>query len=400
MKSRNCRNGGCNTMNNEMDKGFSLIELLVVIAIMGIFIGASFAFVGLIQAGNMTSVTKSIATGIQETRQKTMTQNLLYGWRFSVNTDADGSVSMTVTKQAAATQTPVDTVTELKKCDLYYTKDSDEEVKITGFAMTFDASTGAIKSFNYALADGGTAMQTSGTGRIRRVNLPYSLQQESMRLSSMKLDRAHKRDGFSDNKGITLIEVLIGIAIMGIVSSMISAIMVGGTNFFRKQSATIDLQNDSQLITSSMSAAILEGTNFTLEEMDGRKVVYFITGTPAAEGENKAVAKQYIWVEESPYGDAGYLYIYDAGAVVDYNKGNCISELVRYFKITVGVTEATTDASGNVVYTYNSSVKETNKIEKISVSFTLANSKSELTQSIEIKPRNTVADFKKLESGT
>ena len=110
--------------------------------------------------------------------------------------------------------------------------------------------------------------------------------------------------------------------------------MVGGTNFFRKQSATIDLQNDSQLITSSMSAAILEGTNFTLEEdklMDGRKVVYFTTGTPAAEGENKAVAKQYIWVEESPYGDAGYLYIYDAGAVVDYNKGNCISELVRYF---------------------------------------------------------------------
>ena len=117
MKSRNCRNSGCDTMNNEMDKGFSLIELLVVIAIMGIFIGASFAFVGLIQA--------------------------------------------------AATQTPVDTVTELKKCDLYYTKDSDEEVKITGFAMTFDASTGAIKSFNYALADGGTAMQTSGTGRIR-----------------------------------------------------------------------------------------------------------------------------------------------------------------------------------------------------------------------------------------
>ena len=170
-KSRNGRNDSCNTLNNEMNKGFSLIELLVVIAIMGIFIGVSFASIGLIQAGNMTSVTKSIATGIQETRQKTMTQNLLYGWHFSVNTDADGSVSydrvLSYSVTAAATQTPVDTVTELKKCDLYYTKDSDEEVKITGFAMTFDASTGAIKSFNYALADGGTAMQTSGTGRIR-----------------------------------------------------------------------------------------------------------------------------------------------------------------------------------------------------------------------------------------
>ena len=90
-KSRNGRNDSCNTLNNEMNKGFSLIELLVVIAIMGIFIGVSFASIGLIQAGNMTSVTKSIATGIQETRQKTMTQNLLYGWRFSVDTAADGS---------------------------------------------------------------------------------------------------------------------------------------------------------------------------------------------------------------------------------------------------------------------------------------------------------------------
>ena len=51
------------------DRGFSLIELLVVIAILGIFIGASFATVGLVQAGNMTSVTKNIASGMQETRQ-------------------------------------------------------------------------------------------------------------------------------------------------------------------------------------------------------------------------------------------------------------------------------------------------------------------------------------------
>ena len=161
--SRNSRNSGCDTMNNEMNKGFSLIELLVVIAIMGIFIGVSFASIGLIQAGNMTSVTKSIATGIQETRQKTMTQNLLYGWRFSVDTAADGSVSMTVTKQAAAVKESLQQMSDSMPEHLC----GFLELKITGFAMTFDASTGAIKSFNYALADGGTAMQTSGTGRIR-----------------------------------------------------------------------------------------------------------------------------------------------------------------------------------------------------------------------------------------
>lgn len=111
----------------------------------------------------------------------------------------------------------------------------------------------------------------------------------------MDASNKNKQNIVSDNRGITLIELLIGIAIMGIVSSMISVIMVGGTNFFRNQSATIDLQNDSQLITSSMSAAILEGTDFTLQEkhMDGRTVLYFMTGAAPAEGEDSA-ARQYI----------------------------------------------------------------------------------------------------------
>lgn len=154
-------------MKNSKNNGFSLIELLVVIAIMGILIGVSFATVGLIQSGNMTSVTKNIATGIQETRQKTMTQNLSYGWSFSVNTDADGRVSMTITKKASDTESPTDTVTELKKCTLYYTENTGGEKQITDFIMTFDAATGAIKTFEYTLTDGTTAAQTSGTGMIR-----------------------------------------------------------------------------------------------------------------------------------------------------------------------------------------------------------------------------------------
>ena len=47
----------------------------------------------------------------------------------------------------------------------------------------------------------------------------------------MDASKKNKQNIVSDNRGITLIELLIGIAIMGIVSSMISVIMVGGTNF-------------------------------------------------------------------------------------------------------------------------------------------------------------------------
>lgn len=210
---------------------------------------------------------------------------------------------------------------------------------------------------------------------------------------------SNKQNIVSDNKGITLIELLIGIAIMGIVSSMISVIMVGGTNFFRKQSATIDLQNDSQLITASMSSAILEGTGFTLQEkhIDGRTVLLFTTGAPLAEGESGATPRQYIWVEESPFGDKGYLYIYDAGATVDYNKGNCISEVVTYLDISAKAVKTVTDASGEVTYTYDK-VKSASKVDSICVSFTLANSKDEVTQNIEIRPRNTSAGYEKYDA--
>ena len=216
--------------------------------------------------------------------------------------------------------------------------------------------------------------------------------------SKYDYSKKNKQNIVSDNRGITLIELLIGIAIMGIVSSMISVIMVGGTNFFRNQSATIDLQNDSQLITSSMSAAILEGTDFTLQEKyaDGRKVLCFTTGAAPAEGES-SVARQYIWVEESTFGDRNYLYVYDAGAAVDYNKGNCISELVTYLDISAKALGTAKDASGETIYTYNT-VSEASKVDSISVSFTLANSKDEVTQSIEIKPRNTSAGYKKLDA--
>jgi prepilin-type N-terminal cleavage/methylation domain-containing protein len=152
---------------NDKNKGFSLIELLVVIAIMGIFIGVSFASIGLIQSGNMTSVTKSIATGIQETRQKTMTQNLAYGWSFSVNTDSQGNVSMTITKNGANAESTANTVTELKKCTLYYSKNTDAEKQITDFKVVFDAATGAIKSLEYVSSDGSVITQNSGSGTIR-----------------------------------------------------------------------------------------------------------------------------------------------------------------------------------------------------------------------------------------
>lgn len=191
---------------------------------------------------------------------------------------------------------------------------------------------------------------------------------------------------FKDNNGLSLIEILVSLAIMGLLASMISVIMVSGSNYFRKQGASIDLQNDSQLISTSLTTAILEGTGFTLKEdtLSGKTVTVFDTGR-----------RSYVWVNDVSAADNGWLYIYDTGAAVDFNEGNCLSKSVTALSVsakTVSVTEAD---DGSKSYTY-AVVSSASKIDSIYVEYTLANTHSELTQSFEIKPRNTGAGYTKI----
>ena len=193
----------------------------------------------------------------------------------------------------------------------------------------------------------------------------------------------------TDNKGITLVEVLVSIAILGIVSSMIATILTSGTNFFRRQSAAIELQNDAQLIMTSMTTAILEGTDFDLvsKDADGRTMLIFTTG----DGTGEVKGKQYIWVSESTASDKGYLYIYDVGATVDYNKGNCLSQCVTGLSIYgKAISEVTESGVTSIV---SQPVASATEINSIYVSFTLMNNRGEVTQDFEIKPRNTAVGY-------
>lgn len=168
-----------------------------------------------------------------------------------------------------------------------------------------------------------------------------------------------------ENRGITLIEVLVSIAIMGIVSSMISVLLMSGMKYFRKQGAVLELQNDAQLIANSMTVAVLEGTGFKVQsKISGtREELWFDTGK-----------KTYIWVNSVGDADDHRLYIYDTGATVDYNMGNCLSRFVTNLDID---------------YVNNG----------ISIQFSLRNNESSTGQSLIVKPRNTNVGFEVVSTG-
>lgn len=153
-------------LNND---GLSLVEILVVMAIMGILIGMSMSLFGLVQSGNTSNVAKSVVTAMQEVRQKTMSQNLAGGFDLKVTQDADGVISTIQTKyekQPDDSVIPVDTVSELKKANMFY-NDGAGEKKIKSLTCSYNATTGAVKSIVYTLEDGSVGTTTSGTVAIR-----------------------------------------------------------------------------------------------------------------------------------------------------------------------------------------------------------------------------------------
>lgn len=192
-----------------------------------------------------------------------------------------------------------------------------------------------------------------------------------------KLNNVFFGNKAGNNKGFSLVEVLVSIAILGIVSSMVATLLVTGTNFFRRHGDAIDTQNDSQLIETSLSTAIVEGTEIHLkdENIGGKSTLVFTTGK-----------LKYVWVKDSGADEDRHLYVYGISDAVTFAAGNMLSANVSNLKFDA----YSLDDSGAV-----SLVSETNRLDYIEVSYTIVKDKSTTTQVFKVNPRNTNVSFKK-----
>lgn len=63
-----------------------------------------------------------------------------------------------------------------------------------------------------------------------------------------------------NNKGFSLIELIVSIAIMSIVLVIATTMMTNASRFFERQSAEVELQNEAQIVTNYLSEAFMEAT--------------------------------------------------------------------------------------------------------------------------------------------
>ncbi|MGN0514695.1 MAG: type II secretion system protein J [Lachnospiraceae bacterium] len=64
----------------------------------------------------------------------------------------------------------------------------------------------------------------------------------------------------TNNKGISLIEMIVSIGVMSILMVLATTMLTNAARFFEKHSAIVDLQNEAQIVTNYLSEAVMEAT--------------------------------------------------------------------------------------------------------------------------------------------
>ena len=93
--------------------------------------------------------------------------------------------------------------------------------------------------------------------------------------------RRRKRQKLN-NKGLTLIEMVVAIAIIGIFSTVVMNFITSGANFYRKVSITAKLQSDMQTTLERIENAVMD-TNL--------KMTYTVGGTSTGSDLNSTAAE-------------------------------------------------------------------------------------------------------------
>ncbi|MBD5157199.1 MAG: type II secretion system protein [Butyrivibrio sp.] len=130
-----------------------------------------------------------------------------------------------------------------------------------------------------------------------------------------------------NNKGFSLLEVLIAVAITGIIATLLATFITTGTRYFRKQSNAIDLQNMLQETSNKITDSLMEATSVRIKEQGGALWIY--TGD-FDEPEPKVKPKLILWIKS-----AGEIYImdYNISSTADADEGYCMAKYVKDFTI-------------------------------------------------------------------
>ncbi len=154
-----------------------------------------------------------------------------------------------------------------------------------------------------------------------------------------------------NNKGFSLVEMLVALAVSGIVLATIIAFVSSGSRFYRKQSNSIDLQNELSDVSNIVSDTLMEATALEIIQSDTSLIIQ--------TGEYEFQSGKYVFTTGKGtarliYWNGSSVYVIDSPSDLsledkELDEGYCYSKYVT--NITAKLNEACKETSiSNDIY--------------------------------------------------
>lgn len=222
-----------------------------------------------------------------------------------------------------------------------------------------------------------------------------------------------------NNQGFSLVELLVALAISGIVIVMISLLIVNSSNLFNNENKNIDLQNEFQVVDGFLSETLMEAKTIDIvDNDDGDQTLTLYTGTRGSDEALQPVTTEPIEaattgaadesiatepIEAATTGattasitteriitfkpDSNSLYITKSNES-SLTKGNRISSSVKKFKVSIDDSCKTYKEVEKI--THETILEHTGYANPIilNIELNVSNGKSDKTEVVKITVRN------------
>jgi|GEM_PF-6562185 prepilin-type N-terminal cleavage/methylation domain-containing protein len=222
-----------------------------------------------------------------------------------------------------------------------------------------------------------------------------------------------------NNQGFSLVELLVALAISGIVIVMISLLIVNSSNLFNNENKNIDLQNEFQVVDGFLSETLMEAKTIDIvDNGDGDQTLTLYTGTRGSDEALQPVTTEPIEaattgaadesiatepIEAATTGattasitteriitfkpDSNSLYI-TKSKEASLTKGNRISSSVKKFKVSIDDSCKTYKEVEKI--THETILEHTGYANPIilNIELNVSNGKSDKTEVVKITVRN------------
>lgn len=196
------------------------------------------------------------------------------------------------------------------------------------------------------------------------------------------------------NKGFTLMELIVAIAIGSIVILMVSVMLVRGTSIFRTENDEVNMRNDYQIVRNQIDQVLMEAKTLIIEnriDSEGKKVTIIYTGDVVTDNASKdrEFSSSYLTTERVIRYEHDTQRIYISGGYENSTaEGNCICDIVKEFSIALDDSSKRSerDSTGAEIIYYVNPMR-------VNVTLSLGNKNSDMNSSFSVNLRNRLSSI-------